>query len=106
MTDTSWAAFEARLDEAAARIDGVRRRSTPEGVRYERDGVEFATVAADQVAFRLLPDIARVALRTPDVTPSVRGQEWIVLSPDRMDVFTYDRAVSWFESAARHAADH
>jgi hypothetical protein len=105
MTDGSWATFEARFDEAAARIDGVRRHSTPGGVRYERGGVEFTTVAAAQVAFRLVPDIARAALRTPEATPSERGEGWIVLSPDRVDVFTCDRAVSWFESAARHAAD-
>lgn len=101
----SRSALQMRLDEVAATLEGVRRRAGDGDVRYEREGIPFAVVAGDRAAFRLTPDIARAALRTPDVRASDRGTGWVELVPDRLDVFTVDRAVSWFESAARHAGE-
>lgn len=105
MAPGSRSALQMRLDEIAGLLEGVSRHAGDGDVRYERDGVPFAVVTGERAAFRLTPDIARAALRTPDVRSSDRGPGWVELVPGHLDVFTVDRAVSWFESAARRAGD-
>ena len=92
-----------RLDEVAAQLKGVERRVEEGAIAYRAGGVTFAIVKGGRASFRLKPDIAQAALRTPDVHPSVRGSGWVELEPGTPDAFALDRAVAWFESAARYA---
>ena len=55
--------------------------------------------------FRLRPDVASAAVRTPDVGASDRGPEWVTFSPPSLDRFALDRLTAWFEFAWRHATD-
>jgi len=57
------------------------------------------------VGFRMRPEIVEAALRTPDTVRSSRGSDWVTLQPKVVDGFTLDRALAWFESAWRLAAE-
>ncbi len=92
-----------RLDEVAAELGGIERLAQADVVSYRVGGVTFALVEGPRASFRLKGDIAQAALRTPGVRASGRGPGWVELEPERVDLFTLDRAVAWFESAARHA---
>lgn len=92
-----------RLDEMAAELDGIERLAEADAVSYRAGGVTFAVLEGPRASFRLKGDIAQAALRTPGVRPSGRGPGWVELEPERIDLFALDRAVAWFESAARYA---
>ena len=64
-----------------------------------------AVVGADgsTAEFRLDPAIASAAIRTPDVSASERGADWVSFAPPALDPHAIDRAVAWLGSAARHA---
>ncbi len=94
-----------RIEATAAAIDGVERRAVPDGTRYLLDGVEFAAVSGAGATFRLRPDIAEAALKTPDVRHGEAGAGWVELRPSHVDQFALDRATSWFAAAARFAAE-
>ena len=92
-----------RLDEVAATLQGIDRGGEGTAVAYRVGGALFAVVEGGRASFRLKPDIAAAALRTPGARPSDRGQGWVDLEPETLDSFALDRAAAWFESAARHA---
>ncbi len=104
MTGSSDAGLRSRLAIVADTIDGVAGRDAGGATEYSLDGVLFAVVSTERAAFRLKPDIAEAALRTPDVVGTSRGPGWVELAPQVLDAFALDRAESWFESAARLAA--
>ncbi len=93
------------LDGQAQALGGLSRREVHGGVEYLRGGRVFAAVAGSIAFFRLRPEVARAALRTPDVDPSARGPEWVAFGPLDLDQFALDRALAWFESAWRLAAE-
>src|SRR5271157_2823653 len=70
-----------------------------------RSSVLFATRENGWLNFRLRPEIAAAALRTPDTAVSSRGREWVSLAPAALDSFALDRATAWFEVAWRLAGE-
>jgi hypothetical protein len=63
----------------------------------------FAVLSGDRAEFRLGPQVAAAALRTPDTAVSVRGPDWVAFAPPILDDQAVDRAEAWFLSAHRRA---
>ena len=95
----------ARIEQAAAMIDGIERVAGVDDMRYVLGGVLFAVVVGGRASFRLRPDVAEAALRTPDVHAGQQAPGWVELAAPYPDQFALDRASSWFGSAARYAAE-
>jgi hypothetical protein len=83
----------------------LERHALGATVEYLRTGRPFAAASDTLAEFRLRPDIASAAVRTPDVRPSERGPEWVTFTPTHLDRYALDRLTAWFEFAWRHAAD-
>lgn len=93
------------LLEATADLDApVEVTVAAAGTTYLLAGRPFAWAAGRVFEVQLGPDISSAALRTPDVTPSMRGPGWIRLDPPVIDDHAADRVVAWFELARRIAA--
>ncbi len=90
------------LSQAAAALGGVVIETHAASTRFVRDGA-FAVLEATGAAFRLGPEIAEAALRTPGTAPSERGGDWIRFAPESWERFDQDRASAWFEMAWRLA---
>ncbi len=71
---------------------------------WSREGRRFAGLACATASFRLGPEIAAAALRTPDVAASPLGPDWVAFSPPILDGHARDRLVAWFVAAHRRAA--
>ena len=95
----------AAVDRLAGELGGVSRREAGKSVEYSRSSVLFATRENGWLNFRLRPEIAAAALRTPDTAVSSRGREWVSLAPAALDSFALDRATAWFEVAWRLAGE-
>jgi len=91
------------IDEAAAGVDGVERRTVDGAMEWAAGGVMFAALAGDTAEFRLSPVVAAAARATPDAGASARGADWVAFSPGELDRYALDRAVAWFGSAYRTA---
>jgi hypothetical protein len=94
------------LEEEAAELPGAEPTLGPDGsITWNRSGRPFAAAAADgsTAEFALDPAVADAAARTPDVTPSSRGQGWVTFSPKDLDDHAADRATAWLASAHRRA---
>lgn len=91
------------LGALAEMLGDVERREVSGGAEYARAGRPFATVAGRAVEVRLDGAVAAAARRTPDVTLSTRGPDWISFRPGALDRFALDRATAWFEAAWRRA---
>jgi hypothetical protein len=100
MTGPSLAAL---LSDAAERLEGTAGVPTGQGTDLYLDDVLFASLAADAAEFRLREEVGAAALRTPHVTPSVRGTGWVRFAPRHLDGHARDRALAWLESAWRRA---
>ena len=59
--------------------------------------------AGGTASFRLDPMLAGAARRTPDVSASPRGPEWVAFRPPVLDDHAIDRAEAWFAAAVRRA---
>jgi len=94
----------ASLLEDVADELGAGRHDLGGATGYQRAGVVFAVSGPGGAEFRLRPDVAAAALRTPTVGPSPRGPGWIRFDPQQLDQFGLDRATAWFEAAWREAA--
>lgn len=105
MAEVGRSELQAYIEDVAAELPDVSAREEPAGIRYEAGGVPFALVGRDRASFRLRPDVAGAATRTPNVRLSDRGPEWVELAPVELDRFALDRAESWFVSAYRYAAE-
>jgi hypothetical protein len=95
-------------DAAAGVASPIEPTAAADGsVGYERGERLFAVLepAGDGASVRLAEAVAAAALRTPDTSASDRGRGWVTLRPATLDGHARDRAVAWFESAWRAAAD-
>ena len=97
------ASIADELEVAARELPGVERRGAAGSVEYLRKGQPFAIVEARTASFRLAPDVAAAALRTPGTAASPRGTDWVALDLSSPDRFTVDRARAWLVSASRIA---
>lgn len=104
MSDGVAAALASAIDEAAAGLEGVDRVAQGAVVELRRDGRPFARVEPEGASFRVGTAIAVAAMRTPGVTASALGNDWVELHPGTLDRFALDRATSWTELAWRLAA--
>jgi hypothetical protein len=93
------------IDRLADELDAIHRHESGTLVEYVRSATVFAVRQGTVVGFRLRPEIVEAALRTPDTVRSSRGSDWVTLQPRVVDGFTLDRALAWFESAWRLAAE-
>ena len=93
------------IDRLAAELGEIERHEVGIAVEYARRGAVFAVREGLRLSFRLRPEIAEAALRTPDTARSHRGNDWIALQPGVVDGFALDRALAWFESAWRLAGE-
>ena len=91
--------------DLAGDLDGLEVADVAGGVGYHRGGRIFATLVASAAEFRLRADVAQAVLRTPDVSVSPRGHEWVRFAPPAVDRFALDRAEAWFLSAWRLAGE-
>jgi hypothetical protein len=92
------------LAEAAVGLTGVVTDATSPVTTWAAGPSVFATLEGDRAEFRLDPQVAAAALRTPDTSPSARGSDWIAFAPPVLDDHAVDRAEAWFLSAHRRAA--
>jgi len=93
------------IDRLAAELDGVTRRSTGGSIEFVRESSVFAVQSGTRLEFRLRPEVAAAALRTPATSKSARGADWIALDTATRDQFTVDRTVAWFEMGWRVAGE-
>ena len=92
-------------DLSTADPQALERHDVGATVEYRRHGKPFAVASDASAEFRLRPDVAAAAVRTPDVGTSDRGPEWVTLTPQGLDRFALDRLTAWFDFAWRHATD-
>ncbi len=99
------AGLAQRVEALAGAMPGTSRTEANGTVTWSIGGVAFATLTGDTVELRLDQPVARAATRTPDTTPSRRGQEWIRFAPSELDGPAVDRLEAWFAFARRRAAE-
>jgi hypothetical protein len=63
--------------------------------------IVIAVTKGGMAEIRLRPDVAKAAMKTPDVTPSALGSSWVAFIPRVIDRFAEDRLRAWFLFAAR-----
>ena len=89
--------LEARLAELAAEATDIR---TTDKHEYSRSGAVFAVhPSANVIELRLGAEIGEAAMRTPDVSPSSRGEAWVRFEPRDWDDHARDRLDAWFRVA-------
>ena len=93
------------IERLADELDEIHQHQDGIVVEYVRGDVVFAVRQGESVSFRLRPDVADAALRTPDTIRSPRGPQWVTLAASVVDEFTLDRALAWFEAAWRMAGE-
>jgi hypothetical protein len=91
------------LEDVADEL-GAGRHDLGGATEFHRAGIAFAISGPHGAEFRLRPDVAVAALRTPAVTASERRPGWVRFDPQQLDQFGLDRATAWFEAAWREAA--
>jgi hypothetical protein len=101
----SHAAELADVVAAAATESGLEPSLDGEAVAYRVAGTVVVRVAGETAEFRLRPDVAAAAARTPQAAPSPRGPDWVAFSPTTFDRFARDRIASWFDFAVRQVRD-
>jgi len=74
------------------------------GTEFSHGRTVFASAKGNVAEFRLEPEIADAALRTPSTEPSSRGPDWVRLTADADAAHDLDRARAWFLSAWRNAS--
>ena len=82
---------------------GARGDSGIDGAVWSMDGRPFAALRDATAEFHLDRVLAAAARRTPDTTPSARGDDWVAFSPSVIDQFAEDRLRAWFGAAQRRA---
>jgi hypothetical protein len=93
------------IDRLTDELDDIHRHESGTVVEYVRGVTVFAVRQGTIVGFRLRPEVVEAALHTSDTVRSSRGTDWITLQPRTVDGFVLDRALAWFESAWRLAAE-
>ena len=97
--------LEDVLDDLTQEFSDVERRTDGSSVDYVVGAVSFARLTGTTAHFRLRPEIAAAAVRTPAVEVSPLGPEWVAFHPASLDQYALDRAQSWFELGHRLAAE-
>jgi hypothetical protein len=82
---------------------GARGDTGVDGQIWSFSGQPFVVLRGAVAEFRLDRTLAAAARRTPDTTPSPRGEDWVAFSPHEVDRFAEDRLRSWFGAAHRRA---
>jgi hypothetical protein len=93
------------IAEVVVDLPGARSLSSNGIVTWSHANHEFAALGRDGIEIRLDRAIAAAAMRTPDVAPSPRGDDWIRFSPHELDGHALDRLRAWLGLAYRRAAD-
>jgi hypothetical protein len=93
------------LDDLAGEFADVERRESAGGTEFLVGAHVFARLGGATAEFRLRPEIAAAAARTPDVRASDRGPAWVAFGPRVVDQHAVDRAQAWFELGHRLAAE-
>ncbi len=93
------------LDAAAAEAGASAEVGADGSLGWAAGGPVFAVLdQTDSTAtFRLDRELAAAARRTPDVSASLRGPEWVEFRPSAPDDHAADRAAAWFLAAFRRA---
>ena len=75
------------------------------GTIWTAGGPAFAALdqTGSTASFRLDAELAAAARRTPDVSASSSGPEWVEFRPSAWDDHVADRAAAWFLAAYRRA---
>lgn len=101
---TTAADLLAALRAATAGLTGAVEVGAGEAtIAWSSSGAPFAVLAGAIVELRVGPAIAAAAVRTPDVSGSGRGAEWIAFSPRTLEGPDLDRLLAWFAAAYRRA---
>jgi hypothetical protein len=95
----------AAVADIASELDEVQTTTTSGGFELRRGSRLFAVVDRAAVEFRLRADVADAVLRTPDTSPSGRGNEWVRFEPEAIDPSVEDRLAAWITSAWRAAGN-
>ena len=101
MAPSSNSQLEDAMAAAAAALRATRSDADDGGVAYSVGETVVVVATGGTAEFRLRPDVAAAASRTPDATSSPRGPEWVAFTPTNFDRFTRDRIEAWFEFAVR-----
>jgi hypothetical protein len=75
-----------------------------DGQVWSAEGQAFVVLRGATAEFHLDRTLASAARRTPDTTPSPRGEDWVAFSPVSIDRFAEDRLRAWFGAAHRRAS--
>lgn len=97
-------ALPAKVAEIVIDLTRARSESADGTVTWSVGDHAFAALGQFGIEIRLDPPIAAAATRTPDVAPSLRGQEWIRFNPHELDGHALDRLRAWLELAYRRAS--
>lgn len=103
-TESSGTELRAAVAEAAGAL-GLDATAVADGVSYAIGGVVVVVVNGATAEFRLRPDIAAAAARTPDAAASPRGPEWVAFVPRTLDRFARDRMAAWCQFAVRQVRE-
>ena len=100
MSETLEAIAEEIVDRAES-LGDVERSTDGVTATFSRSSEAFAVADPAGFEFRVGTTIAAAALRTPDVSESSRGGDWVRFEPTELERTAVDRAVAWFEAAWR-----
>jgi len=95
----------AHVAEVIVDMPDSRSQSGDGVVTWSRGGRPFAALGPDGIEIRLDRPIAVAAARTPDTTPSSRGEEWIRFDPQELNRHALDRLRAWLELGYRRAGE-
>lgn len=82
---------------------GARGDSGVDGAVWSSGVRPFVVLSGDTAEFHLDRTLAYAARRTPETTPSPRGEDWLAFRPSAIDRFAEDRLRAWFGAAYRRA---
>jgi hypothetical protein len=100
---TDRAALIAAIEVVAADLPDAVAGAADGRTVWSRAGVPFAVLTTATVELRVGATIAAAALRTPNVSASRRGADWVAFAPPALDGHALDRLGAWFVAAHRRA---
>lgn len=90
------------LAAAAEGLEGVSTDAIRDEITWFAGPAPFAVLTGGSATFRLDPQVARAALRTPGTAmASDRGPDWLTYTPAGLDDEAVDRIEAWYLSAYR-----
>ena len=97
--------LDERLAKVLGELSDVDRADAAGGAELRRGSRLFAVLGQGSIEVQLDAAVAAAARRTPNVSASSRGPDWVLFRPKTIDRFALDRAEAWLRSAHRLAAD-